>query len=270
MFEYGQAYVALSRAVDLAGLSLNDFAPGTIKAHDLVVKFYDRMRRNLPTVASSALVETGINELTAMFALNRSSVNNGCEGEDDSVKKDVDWYESKRPLLSASSAQQLHSQEKAPAYDEWMEYDMRAQRQPQAISNTEKTAVVQSAPINFTAASSFADAFSSANGKSVSYNKKSNDWICPNQACRNIVFASKSSCFFCGSTKPQSLEQPAFAVPSHFGGRSNLISPKENSLLNAPEGELHYPFLQLVCRKSKSAASKKIKSLPKKGWLQAN
>ena len=40
MFEYGQAYVALSRATDLEGLSLSSFSPSAIKAHDKVKGFY--------------------------------------------------------------------------------------------------------------------------------------------------------------------------------------------------------------------------------------
>ena len=40
MFEYGQAYVALSRATDLEGLSLSSFSPSSIKAHDKVKAFY--------------------------------------------------------------------------------------------------------------------------------------------------------------------------------------------------------------------------------------
>ena len=43
IFEYGQAYVALSRAVSLEGLSLLNFEPQRIKAHEKVVKFYDQI-----------------------------------------------------------------------------------------------------------------------------------------------------------------------------------------------------------------------------------
>ena len=43
MFEYGQGYVALSRAVDLEGLTLLDFNPKLIKAHDRVKLFYASM-----------------------------------------------------------------------------------------------------------------------------------------------------------------------------------------------------------------------------------
>ena len=39
-FEYGQAYVALSRATDLSSLTLKNFSPGTIRAHSRVCTFY--------------------------------------------------------------------------------------------------------------------------------------------------------------------------------------------------------------------------------------
>jgi ATP-dependent DNA helicase PIF1 len=43
MFEYGQGYVALSRAVDLEGLRLRSFDPKSVKAHPMVGEFYKRM-----------------------------------------------------------------------------------------------------------------------------------------------------------------------------------------------------------------------------------
>lgn len=49
MFEFGQAYVALSRATSLDGLTLNSFQANSIRAHPLVIHFYrniaDRQRQ---------------------------------------------------------------------------------------------------------------------------------------------------------------------------------------------------------------------------------
>ena len=43
IFEYGQAYVALSRATDMVGLRLRNFAPHYIKAHPEVKAFYEAL-----------------------------------------------------------------------------------------------------------------------------------------------------------------------------------------------------------------------------------
>jgi ATP-dependent DNA helicase PIF1 len=44
-FECGQAYVALSRAKSLQNLKIVDFDPSAIRAHETVLKFYDKLKR---------------------------------------------------------------------------------------------------------------------------------------------------------------------------------------------------------------------------------
>jgi ATP-dependent DNA helicase PIF1 len=50
IFEYGQAYVAFSRARRLASVHLCDFFPGKIKAHPQVCAFYDAITRGVDPV----------------------------------------------------------------------------------------------------------------------------------------------------------------------------------------------------------------------------
>eukprot|EP01114_Cavostelium_apophysatum_P006605 TRINITY_DN1799_c0_g1_i3.p1 TRINITY_DN1799_c0_g1~~TRINITY_DN1799_c0_g1_i3.p1 ORF type:complete len:540 (-),score=117.00 TRINITY_DN1799_c0_g1_i3:2-1621(-) len=44
VFEYGQAYVGLSRATSMSGLHLNNFSESVIKAHPKVVHFYQNLK----------------------------------------------------------------------------------------------------------------------------------------------------------------------------------------------------------------------------------
>ncbi len=54
VFEYGQAYVALSRAKSLHNLKIVDFEPSAIKANETVLRFYENLKRSGGGSASSA------------------------------------------------------------------------------------------------------------------------------------------------------------------------------------------------------------------------
>jgi len=54
VFEYGQAYVALSRATSLEGLQLLGFSSRVIKAHPKVISFYESMTTLVPSSSSSS------------------------------------------------------------------------------------------------------------------------------------------------------------------------------------------------------------------------
>lgn len=46
VFECGQAYVALSRAKSLEGLRIVDFDIKSIRANEVVVKYYEKLKNN--------------------------------------------------------------------------------------------------------------------------------------------------------------------------------------------------------------------------------
>lgn len=68
MFEYGQAYVALSRATDLDGLSISGYSTKSIKAHPLVAKYYDRLGYSTESVhKDEETVVVDIQQLASQF-----------------------------------------------------------------------------------------------------------------------------------------------------------------------------------------------------------
>lgn len=230
MFEYGQAYVALSRAVDLDGLNLTDFNSDAIKAHDQVVRFYEEMKRNLPSVSSSILIETTIEALTREFAAKSQTE----IAESDKTSLETEWLDVKRPNFGTIKS----SAEKTLDDDDRM---LMTDFKPQAVVASSSISVGK----EFTVNSSFAAAMLSTSTSGVS--RKAGDWEC--RSCSYLVFASKNSCPKCGLEK-QTLSvlkphnpnhQRSFAVPSHFGGRSNVttspvqsVSIKEENYSDGP------------------------------------
>jgi hypothetical protein len=230
MFEYGQAYVALSRAVDLDGLNLTDFNPDAIKAHDQVVRFYEQMQRNLPSVSSSILIETTLGVLAKEFAAKSQTEST----EIVKASLENEWLDVKRVKHETLKA----SAEKSVDDDDMM---LIMDFKPQAAQVASSISVGK----EFTVNSSFATAMLPSSTPVVS--RKAGDWECQN--CSYLVFASKNSCPKCGSEE-QTLSvlkplnpnhQLSFAVPSHFGGRSTVtkgpiqsISIKEENHSKGP------------------------------------
>ena len=70
IFEYGQFYVALSRAPTLDAIQLSGFHPSVIKTHPEVVKFYDRLMADnhkfTDRIASAASPEQQAQEMSKL------------------------------------------------------------------------------------------------------------------------------------------------------------------------------------------------------------
>lgn len=102
MFEFGQAYVALSRATSLDGLTLNSFQANSIRAHPLVIHFYrniaDRQRQRYREQSHNVdeIVEVSLQSFVDEFNTNR-------------VVKQVDrdeWIETRPRPISSSNRNQ--------------------------------------------------------------------------------------------------------------------------------------------------------------------
>eukprot|EP01034_Spumella_vulgaris_P009927 gene9927-12599_t len=67
IFEFGQGYVALSRATCLAGLTLRSFSPSAIKAHFKVSEFYRALNGQTSSIPSSGTCTTTLEQLASTF-----------------------------------------------------------------------------------------------------------------------------------------------------------------------------------------------------------
>jgi hypothetical protein len=189
------------------------------------------MKRNLPpTESSSALVKTTISELKSEFARKRESAQ--FEKTKEMTSKENEWLESKR------SAARVTVESSAGFSNDFMEFKYREPSPAVPVNNLP----TRNPSTEFTASSSFADAFTSSifddthdnHSRSTTWSstntaastRKGGDWDCQN--CSYVVFASKSMCPKCGygkqsmsMKKPQAAHTSGFAVPSHFGGKSS-------------------------------------------------
>lgn len=141
MFEYGQGYVALSRAVSLDGLTLRSFSPHAVKAHQTVKVFYESIRERMTDAATNAAVETTVAALVEQFekyhardggdgTVSDASAAAAGGGEDDegwidnaprkALRAAVAAFHSKKIADGISTANANKLPEEA---DEWLELD---------------------------------------------------------------------------------------------------------------------------------------------------
>lgn len=117
MFEYGQAYVALSRATCLQGLTLRSFQSQAVKAHPQVKQFYDSLHQrnqqftNLPRIDNTVTVT--LKMFTSQFTNERSNA------PDENA-----WIDSRNQPTKKTTSQQHNTTStnfQEYAYDEWLE-----------------------------------------------------------------------------------------------------------------------------------------------------
>lgn len=88
MFEFGQAYVALSRATSLQGLTLRSFQPNAVRAHPTVKTFYQalyeqqrqhKQEQVLPSLSvHSRRISLLFNDTPALSSVDASSLLHAC------------------------------------------------------------------------------------------------------------------------------------------------------------------------------------------------
>ena len=110
MFEYGQAYVALSRATDLTGLRLVNFDTKTVKAHQRVKDFYTSLGYSEEKdMCDNDIMTTTVDDLVAVFHSGAKHKRQR-HGDDDfaserspvaasSWSKNDTWIDARRPAL---------------------------------------------------------------------------------------------------------------------------------------------------------------------------
>lgn len=136
MFEYGQGYVALSRATSLKGLTLRSFSHQAIRAHPKVQEFYDELKANTPRMEPDATVTVTIGQFMKVY--------NGEEAQEVvQMRQHVDhdqWLEARRPREEVRHTTGGHGHA-MQAYDMWLED--HAQGGPKAADGESELPSVQ-------------------------------------------------------------------------------------------------------------------------------
>lgn len=149
MFEYGQAYVALSRATSLEGLTLKSFNPNVVKAHPKVIDFYSVLsEKRKASTGEDQICETTLSELTRGFrdlslpqydseqwleSRNKVSV----KAVNDEDNDDDEWLErkmTKKPLQPSSNNSIKESQAQVSVN--------RKQQQPEPKKKNDEESIV--------------------------------------------------------------------------------------------------------------------------------
>jgi hypothetical protein len=145
IFEYGQAYVALSRATCLSGLTLLSFSSNAVKAHPKVVAFYEELKKLKRTQNNNLSVSTKVTQVDnggtmiedeEIFDVHIGDLVRQYQCLTSTKPDDNQWLESRnKPSSNYSSGFKTGIADENYGQDEWLE----RKGPSRSISSTKET-----------------------------------------------------------------------------------------------------------------------------------
>ncbi len=181
MFEFGQAYVALSRATSLSGLTLKQFQGNSIKAHPLVKQFYLKLAEisNHQQIGPDSVCQATLKDFVKQF------------GEIDTSYDNDQWLESRNNPYNKSLTSGNTTVERDGRHQKFDEFkflegsDFDAQKRSEKLnkpSNTHSAFVSPVTPATFVPSSSSA----------IAATKPNDEIAASGQFIRTVTVGSKS------------------------------------------------------------------------------